>query len=275
MEIHPLAELIPSMRDEEYRALREDIAEHGLHDPITLYEGKVLDGRHRMRACDELGIDPATREYDGLEPAAYVLSANVHRRHLSKIKMAEICRIFIPHLKDEARQRQKEAGKRRGRGIAPVAYHQSYPKSGGRVRDQITNLTGGAVEGGTVELLDRVARDAPDLHEKVLKQEMGIRPAYDELRSREKNGEKAYEPNTERKKAVAKRNYERLGILLGQVQAIADGVEAINLDAAMSLLRLGDANEWIGDIRRTRSALLSLSNLLRKESEHGHDEEVA
>lgn len=60
---HPLADLFPPMTDEEYQALKEDIARNGHQLPIVLYEGMVLDGCHRLRACKELGIEPEFEEW--------------------------------------------------------------------------------------------------------------------------------------------------------------------------------------------------------------------
>lgn len=55
---HPIAALLPDMSGEEYGALRDDIRANGLLVPITTHDGQVLDGRHRLRACRELGIEP-------------------------------------------------------------------------------------------------------------------------------------------------------------------------------------------------------------------------
>jgi ParB-like chromosome segregation protein Spo0J len=49
-EIHPLADVMPAMSESEYQDLLADIKANGLLEPITLYENKILDGRHRLRA---------------------------------------------------------------------------------------------------------------------------------------------------------------------------------------------------------------------------------
>jgi ParB-like chromosome segregation protein Spo0J len=84
-EIHPLAELFPPMSDEQYQALKADIAENGQHEDIMIWQGMLIDGRHRLRACLELGIQPDTAELDdSCDPYIYVITHNLHRRHLTE-----------------------------------------------------------------------------------------------------------------------------------------------------------------------------------------------
>jgi hypothetical protein len=81
---HPLADIFPLMEGEEFDALVADIKANGLQEDIVLYQGKILDGRNRYRACLAAGIVPCSYNADPFitDPAAYVISANVHRRHL-------------------------------------------------------------------------------------------------------------------------------------------------------------------------------------------------
>ena len=90
MDIHELANIFPKLGDEELKELCTDIEKNGLAEPITVYEGKVLDGRNRWTACQKLGIEPKTIEYTGNDPLAFVLSKNLHRRHLTTSQRAMI-----------------------------------------------------------------------------------------------------------------------------------------------------------------------------------------
>jgi hypothetical protein len=80
---HPLAEKYPLLEGDDYEELKESIRLYGLLNPIWLYEGKILDGRNRYRACRELGIEPEFARYDGDQPEGFGKAQNVDRRHLS------------------------------------------------------------------------------------------------------------------------------------------------------------------------------------------------
>ncbi len=118
--IHPRADIIPAMSEPEYQALLADIKAHGLRDPITLYSGKVLDGRHRLRACEEAGIEPRFDEHKGSDPAAVVLSRNLKRRHLNQgqiamvlIKMDEVVSKHQAEAQERIRKNWKKGSKSR------------------------------------------------------------------------------------------------------------------------------------------------------------------
>ena len=90
MKKHPLCDLFPEMPDADYKMLVMDIKHNGQALPITLYDGEILDGWHRWRACNECGAEPITQEYDGIDPLSYVLSMNKFRRHIAVGQMAAI-----------------------------------------------------------------------------------------------------------------------------------------------------------------------------------------
>jgi hypothetical protein len=67
-EFHYLANIFPMLAGDEAKALADDISEHGLREPITLLEGKILDGRNRYIACLDAGIEPRFTHYRGGRP---------------------------------------------------------------------------------------------------------------------------------------------------------------------------------------------------------------
>lgn len=84
MNFHPLANIFPLLEGQPFAELVADIRLHGVREPVWLYEGQVLDGRNRWRAANEAGRDCPMREYEGDTAAAFVISLNLHRRHLTE-----------------------------------------------------------------------------------------------------------------------------------------------------------------------------------------------
>ena len=84
MKTHPYADILPLLEGEAFDALVADIKANGLLEPITIHEGMILDGRNRWNACEAAGVEPQFLEFDGDDPLAFVLSLNLHRRHLDE-----------------------------------------------------------------------------------------------------------------------------------------------------------------------------------------------
>lgn len=165
-ELHPLCTLFPRLGGAEFDALKADIAANGLRHPIVLHDGMILDGGNRYRACVEAGIEPKTVKFDGTNIVSFVLSANLHRRHLSAGQQAAI----VASAQDW--------------GKAHVAgSNQHTPKSDGPVTlpDHASNLNtvadraaqSGASE-RTQRMADKVAKSAPDLAKRVAHGELSL-----------------------------------------------------------------------------------------------------
>jgi len=90
ISFHPLAEIFPLIHGKEFVELKKDIQANGVHEAIVLYEGQILDGRNRFRACQETGVEPPFVNYSGDDPAGYVISLNLHRRHLTESQRAMV-----------------------------------------------------------------------------------------------------------------------------------------------------------------------------------------
>jgi hypothetical protein len=89
-ELHPACAAWPAMSPAELKDLADDIAAHGLCDPITLDQaGLLLDGRNRALACVMAGVEPVTVVYTG-DPVLFSLSRNKHRRHMSTNDIAMV-----------------------------------------------------------------------------------------------------------------------------------------------------------------------------------------
>jgi len=104
---HPLAELLPLIDGSEYAELVASIKTHGkILEPVTLYEGKILDGRNRYRACLEAGVEPTTVEFDGADPVAFVCAKNLYRRHLTPSQRAMFMAKYTTYERGRPAQRE-------------------------------------------------------------------------------------------------------------------------------------------------------------------------
>lgn len=93
-------QVMPELTEDEYKALKADIAERGVMVPIEFDEdGNVLDGHHRLRACMELKIkDYPKITRTGMteaEKRIHAMTLNSTRRHLTQEQKREIIRNLI------------------------------------------------------------------------------------------------------------------------------------------------------------------------------------
>lgn len=87
-EQHPIGQCYPVLAADDRASFKEDIRLNGQLNPITLFDGKVLDGWHRYQICLELGIEPVVESREIKDPFSYVISQNEKRRHLTKGQLA-------------------------------------------------------------------------------------------------------------------------------------------------------------------------------------------
>ena len=109
MKFHEIADLFPLIEGDEFQLLCDDIKKEGLNHPVMLLDDEILDGRNRYRACVEVGIEPRYEKFKGDDPLAFVLSENLHRRHLTASQRAALAA-------EVANMTQSDAGKQHGRG---------------------------------------------------------------------------------------------------------------------------------------------------------------
>lgn len=88
MRQHPLSMVFPSMAEDELDSMAADIKANGQKEAVIVFDGMVLDGWHRYRACEKAGVKCVTIKHDGSDPVAFVLSRNLHRRHLTASQRA-------------------------------------------------------------------------------------------------------------------------------------------------------------------------------------------
>ncbi|NBX66832.1 MAG: hypothetical protein EBQ96_07545 [Proteobacteria bacterium] len=89
-ETHPYAEIFPFMADAELQELANDIKKTGQRETIKVLDGKILDGRNRYKACLIAKVEPRFEDIKVNNPFEYVVSLNLHRRHLKENQRAWI-----------------------------------------------------------------------------------------------------------------------------------------------------------------------------------------
>jgi hypothetical protein len=111
--------IFPEMSEEEYEKLKADLVANGYDSsqPIYIFEGAILDGWNRYRACDELGIGYAKEIFTGtpIEAINFVMRTNTRRNLNSGQRAAlateavEIIEFLAEVIETSRRQKQAES----------------------------------------------------------------------------------------------------------------------------------------------------------------------
>lgn len=179
---HEAANFFPLMNDADLDSVVEDIKKNGQIDPIALFEGKVLDGRHRAIACKRAGKKLTWEIVRPKDPLEFVVSRNSKRRDLTKDQRGGIAaKLVMTELAAEARLRQEEAGRKHGaeggRGKKkdkPLG--QNYPKGNGRATELAAKRIG-KVSATYVKDILRLEKKQPGLVERIVAGDVTIRQA--------------------------------------------------------------------------------------------------
>ena len=135
--VHPAAELFPMLRGDEMRALVDDIRANGLREPLWRdKDGVLLDGRNRLAACRDAGVEPRWQTYTGDDPVGFIVSLNIHRRHLDDGQRSMIAADLLPMYAAQAKERQRQAGRDHGENHPKQEVPANFPEPLGDARDQ-------------------------------------------------------------------------------------------------------------------------------------------
>lgn len=148
---HPLATLFPEMEAEEYGKFLKDIRENTQNEPVVLLEEDgvkyVLDGRHRAKAARETGIPLKAKMFDGKSPLDFVVSSNVHRRHMTPSQRAMVAAKILNDprygIREAAEERIREGGRRGAEVVnSGVASPDATPVNQAKATEQAAALVG-------------------------------------------------------------------------------------------------------------------------------------
>lgn len=203
-DFHPVASLFPMMTGDEFVDLSNDIRDNGLREPIWLHpDGRIVDGRNRYKACRAAGVEPKFRTWDGNGSLVeFVVSLNLHRRHLTSSQRAMSALDAEKELAKEAEERRREEGRR-----AALRQHRQ-PQDDElvgveRVPEKLPEPTGPQAEsreragrmlgvsGRYVSDAKKLSAERPDLAEKVKSGEMSIPEAKKTINSEKVQAKRA------------------------------------------------------------------------------------
>lgn len=162
-EFHPVAGIFPLLHGKDLEEMAASIKAGGLDDPIVLFEGKILDGRNRYRACKIAKVEPTTVHWDEQgSPIDFVLRANLHRRHLDQSQRAMAAATALSMFEAEAKERMEAGGvaSKESRGKASEKAGEAFGVSHASVERAATVLESGdktliaAVQSGEVKVTD-------------------------------------------------------------------------------------------------------------------------
>lgn len=153
---HPMAEIFPMMDGPELDRLAADIKAHGLREPVWVDgQGRILDGRNRARACRLVGMPLESRVYENDDVLAFVVSRNLHRRHLGESQRAMIAaRLANIEHGETGRRGSKEGQICTSSAAALLGVSERSVKSGRKVRETGAPALLAAVESGSVAVSD-------------------------------------------------------------------------------------------------------------------------
>jgi len=100
--------------DEQLQELADDIRQNGLRQPIVIDNDElILDGRNRAAACIIAEVEPLFEPFTGTDEdkLKFVISCNLHRRHLDTSQRAMVGAKIEPELARLAKERQKRKPK--------------------------------------------------------------------------------------------------------------------------------------------------------------------
>jgi N6-adenosine-specific RNA methylase IME4 len=184
LEFHPLANLFPLIEGEAFAALVEDVRANGIHEEIVMLDGKILDGRNRYRAGVAAGILAEDHDWAGdwgfitfsekdlsaeifeRGPLAYVLSKNLHRRHLDESQRAMIAARLATMRQGE----REQAGTSQAEAAEALKVSPRLLRSAKTVQDKAEPALARAVDRGdiAVSAAAQAATLAPYLQLKVV-----------------------------------------------------------------------------------------------------------
>lgn len=216
LDLHPLCTLFPRLSGAEFDALRDDIKANGLRQPIVLHDGMILDGGNRYRACIEAGVEPEFAPFEGGNLVSFVLSANLHRRHMTPGQQAAIVASAQDWAKAQARGGDRKSDQSATLHFDSVAKRAA--ESGASVRTQ--------------KMADKVVKADPELAKKVAHGEISLPAAVEQVTGK-RSGAKIRDAEREQTEREAFGDFdpiEELKTTQAEIERLQAQIRALSAD---------------------------------------------
>lgn len=244
--------------------LEKSITINGQLEPIWTYEGKILDGRHRFKACEAAGIAPEFSPIpSGIDPLDFVIQKNLHRRQLDttqrSVVAARISNLRPGHQKSNAQN----------------CAFEGPPKNTGKSEDSSANLSQGDaakamnVSRRSVQAAKKVIENAaPEIVEAAEKGEVKISDA----------AKIADKPKEEQKEALSK-------VKAGKAKTLTEAVEESQPEretdkngepwSDLALEMMGSVAKLQGIVRDCQAMIRTLNTMRDLDDKTGKADPVA
>lgn len=179
--------IFPEASEEDFNRLMEDIRNNGFDQsqPVIVYDGAILDGWNRYRACQTIGITPAIKNFDGDQAAAMRLVMRTNkRRNLNKGQWATIAIEAEDVLAVIAKQVEK--GRREKQAETQAMGQKIVPQASGKVEDKTATKAAELFNTNRtyINQAAKVKAAAPEAFEKVKAGKMTLQDAVKEVARR-------------------------------------------------------------------------------------------
>ena len=240
MKIHPAADLFPMMSEEELQELAHDIAENGLIHPIMVDDqDQLIDGRNRVKACKIAGVKPHFEKLNGRDPLAFIVSANLARRNLTKGQQAMALAMIYPEPGSRKSKETLPFSKMRLSQARTVRRHslplaESVLKGSISLDEALEQVEEARRQANSAEAkLERLHLAAPDLAERFMEGNLSLEEALAILYQRKDDLRRVKEAGREAEKGIF-----GFAVQVASIHSAIDAGEDIRIPSeAMKTLR--------------------------------------
>jgi ParB-like nuclease domain len=187
------AEFSPQMSAKKWREFVAGVAKEGILQPLIVTKGfRVIDGKHRLKAAKELGIESVRVIIEDISEdkiPAYITETKLNRDDLkSGQKAAMVIRLHYEEERQKAKERMSIGGKG---GIEEGSANLHTLEMGKDVAEILAKKVG--MSRRNLYYLLAVYRNRHDLFERVFSGEYSINKAYTQMKADEEPEEVSQE----------------------------------------------------------------------------------